>query len=317
MTRLAATAIAVACALSCSRHDASERDTKGRGEAIIGGTITTVEAAREASAGPDSLVEGVYVTLTWPGKITESTGTAPAVGTACTLSVHGGMLRKQSPAHDRMTVTCGNKKIFDEADAINGVTSALFVLSEHPIFGEVSAFRYELLAHDKGERTGRNQIDARTTLNEVTVYSETIPTFRVEIKLDPKRDIRRDKPLYFDDIPPFSTVSKWTASLTSSKGGVPFTGKTCNLAISPGDAKHNCLVQLECAKKIQYGADADDYSICNVDMGNVVGVDDRKPTPVDGDPALRADLAALKMTFADEPANGAPWSASFTLAPAL
>lgn len=44
-------------------------------------------------------------------------------------------------------------------------------------------------------------------------------------------------------------------------------------------------------------------------------MNDLKPTPVDSDPSIVADLVAKTATFADEPANRAPWSASFTLAP--
>ena len=312
-------AVSLACLLACSKDHEGERDTKGRSSATIGGStpIASADAAADAGVDPKSQVEGSYVTLAWSGTITQKTGTAPPVGTACTLSVHGGAPHPRfGPGHDAMSVTCGDKTLFDEKDVTTGATNRDFELTEYPVAGEVSAFRYELRAYDRGERTGRNQLDARTAQNELTVYSETIPTFRVTIKLAGKRDVRRGKPLFFENIPPFDTVSKWTATLGSSKGALPFAGKTCTLRVSPGDAQHNCRAMLECDKTMQYGADPNDFCECNVDHGNLLGVADKKPTPVDGDPSLVTDFTARTMTFADEPAGRAPWSASFTLAPA-
>jgi hypothetical protein len=312
-----AAAIVAACLIACSKHgNESERDTKGRATAIIGTStavapVATADAAREASI--ESPIEGAYVTLTWPGTITQVTGAAPAVGTACTLSAHAGMLPTYAPSHDAMSVTCGDKTLYDDKDAIAGATSQFFLLSESPVMGEASAFRYDVHAFDKGERTGRNQIDVATESNKVTVFSETIPTFRVTIKLAAKREVRHGKPLFTENIPLFSTVPKFTAALTSTKGAPPFASKTCALVISPGDAKHNCRAKLTCGTSTPYGFGEDDFCDCTVDHGRVVSLGDMKPTPVDGDPSLVADLNAKTATLADEPAGRAPWSASFTL----
>jgi hypothetical protein len=319
--RVVAWVVGLLVVVGCHGHsDKSERDTKGRSTAVIGDntttTTSTVTSVPEAGVDAGSVVEIKFVTIAWTASITQSAGAAPSVGTACTVTTHAGALKSTSASHDALRVECGTKTLFDESDITDVPTRASFSLVETPLVGEVSAFTYEMKASDTGPRTGRNQLKVDTAKGTMTVFRDTIPTFRVTMTIPHKRDPRRGLPLFLANVPAFTIVSKSMLTLTSSKGPLPFGGKTCELRISPGNSKQNCMVQLECAKKIVYGGDPDpSFDTCTIRDGRPIAFSDQKPTPIDGDPALSADLDAKTVTFADEPASGAPFSAAFTLTP--
>ncbi len=308
--------------LSCSRDHKSERDTKGRSTAIIGGeNHSLVEAAAPLPmplppptyTRDTNVVENGPVTLTWSGSITASTGKAPGIGTTCALSTPITMKERNVWTHT-FVVTCGSQKLYDENDKLNGTSHTGNSLDESPVAGKVSVFHYALKASDIGSRAGdRSQMSISTKDNELVVFRDIPPTFRVTIKVPRWTQERSGKPFYDDDVPPFDEVVKKKATLTSSKGALPFVGKTCELRMSPATAKYSCRVQVECASKIVFGVENSGFENCVVDGGFPISMIDEKPTSEDSDPKLTVDTNAKTMVLGDVAKDGTTYTASFTL----
>lgn len=315
--RYALLAVLLVC---CGRDHKSERDTKDRSTAIIGGeTHSMVEAAAPLPPPPTTyardtnVVENGPVTLTWSGPITASSGKAPAIGTTCALSTAITMKERNAWTH-AWVVTCGSQKLYDENDKLNGTSHTGNSLDESAVAGKVSVFRYALKASDIGARAGdRSQMSISTKDNELVVFREIPPTFRVTIKVPRWTQERSGKPMFDDNVPPFTDVVKKKATLTSSKGPLPFVGKTCELRMSPASAKYSCRVQVECANKIVFGTENSGFENCVVDGGFPVSMVDDKPTPEDSDPKLTVDTNAKTMVLGDVAKDGTTYTASFTL----
>lgn len=101
--------------------------------------------------------------------------------------------------------------------------------------------------------------------------------------------------------------------MTSSKGKLPFSGKSCELVISPGWTKYNCNVQLTCGGTLVFGANGSGNEQCTLQNGKPVSFTDTEPTSKDDDPELSVDLVAKTATLADVYGDGTTYSASFTL----
>jgi hypothetical protein len=305
--------------VSCRNHDKSDRDTKGRSSAVIGGNTSTATAGTPlAEAGiprDPASVELGSLWLTWTGKIRESTGKAPPVGTSCTLNAHARSATPDTVGQDQLNVMCGIQMLYDEHATYTGQQAWEYLLTETPVADQVSVYAYRLHASDVGVRTGdRNQLTVSTKEKELIVFRDIAPTFRVKIDVDPSTPPRAGKPIFEKNIPPFDVVVKSTATLTSSKGTLPFTGKTCELRISPGWRDSNCQVRLECNKKLVYGVgNVGGWNYCALANSVPVSFSDTKPTTKDNDPELTVDLNAKTAVFADELANGSTYSATFTL----
>jgi hypothetical protein len=301
---------------SCRSHDKSERDTKGRSSSVIGNTTpTATTAVVEAGVTRDpTVVELGFLWVTWNGKIRESTGKAPPVGTTCTMSAHVRSTAPDAVGQDQLNVVCGSQMLYDEHATYKGQQAWEYLLWETPVADSVSVYTYRLHASDIGARTGdRNQLTVSTKDKELIVFRENAPTFRVKIEIDPKSAPRSGKPIFEHNSPPFGVVVTAKATLTSSKGTLPFTGKTCELRISPGWTDYNCQVRLECNSKLLYGTGTSGWNHCLLSSGAPVSFTDAAPSTKDNDPELSVDLNAKTAVFADELANGSTYSANFTL----
>jgi hypothetical protein len=290
---------------SCHHPATTERDRKERAETVGDPTI------RDQTA-----VETNPVTLTWPGTVKTSTGKAPAVGTPCIMATTLKSTNADEISHDAWTVSCGGKKLYDEADEVRGTSHTDYVITEHTTFGEPSTFGYSLKASDVGTRAGaRSQITVSTTDHELIVYRETAPTFRVVIDVVAMTGTRHGKPLFEDDIPPFPNVIHEKATLTSSTGVLPWKSKTCDLAVSPGWKTYSCYVHIACdAPSLAFGGSSGNGAeSCAMKNGRPATVADVEPTGKDGDPRLSFDLDAKTMTLGDDNDDGTTYSASFKL----
>ena len=279
--------------LVCSCHEhTSERDRKERAEALGDETRDQTQ------------VHTVPVTLTWTGAIKTSTGKAPLVGTPCIMATTLESTGPDSLKHDQWTVSCGGTKVFDETDAVNGTSHTDYTITEHVAFGEVSAFSYSLKATDIGPRAGaRSQITVSTSDSELIVFREIAPTFRITIDIAKNTEVRRGKPLFEVDIPPFNTIIHKKAKRATNTGVLPFRGDVCDLAISPGWSKYPCMVHVQCGDVLAFGGNGGNEK-CVLQNGAPVSLADIEATPVDGDPLLSFDLAKNTATLADNAADG-------------
>ncbi len=312
-------ALVVSLVVGCRSHheaDKSERDTKGRATAIVTGNVI-VDAGAEAEAGhvrDPSLVENGPVMLTWTGAVKQSTGKAPGVGTSCTMSVDFTVASEYQPRTRHVVVACGATSLYDSNASMGGIGQTDFKLAENPIGGKIDVFYYSLKASDVGTRTGdRNQMTVSTTDRELIVYREIAPTFRVTINLAPTAAQREGKPIWESQIPPFRQIVTVKATMDSSTGSLPFTGKTCDVVFSPGYSTHNCRVQVTCGGKLVFGIGTSGFESCFMRDDLPFRVIDSEPTPVDADPILTVDTGDKTMALSDKLANGTTYSATFHL----
>jgi hypothetical protein len=206
-------------------------------------------------------------------------------------------------------------KLYDENASSTGSRHTENSLWELAASGKLATWRYRIKASDVGTRTGdRNQMSISSADHELIVFREIAPTFRVKIKVDRFSNDRAGKPMFDDSVPEFQALLVRKATLTTSKGPLPFSGKTCDVVITPdGRGKTNCLVQITCGSKTVFGGDLGaGHEDCGLENGAPVDVVDSQPTPDDGDPLLTLDTRTKTMVLSDV-IGAINYSASFTL----
>jgi len=131
----------------------------------------------------------------------------------------------------------------------------------------------------------------------------------------PTGEVRREgKPLWESDIPPFRQIVTAKATMDTSSGTLPFTGKTCDVVFSPGHDTHNCRVQVTCGGKLIYGVRHSGFDSCFMRDDLPFRVIDEKPTPVNSDPILSVDTIDKTMSMSDKnDAGTTTYSATFHL----
>ena len=317
MRKLGALGIVLVVACHSHEKDKSERDTKERSTAVVTGDVIR-DAGREAEAGhvrDPALVENGPVTLTWTGTVKQSTGKAPAIGTSCTMTADFTVTSEYQPSKRHVVVTCGSASLYDSNASLNGSSHNEFKLGEWAVGGKVSVFDYDLDASDVGTRTGaRNQMTVATSDHELIVFREIAPTFRVTINI-PNGEVRREgKPVWESEIPPFRQLVTAKATMDTSSGTLPFTGKTCDVVFGPGSATHNCRVQVTCGGKLIFGLRHSGFESCFMRDDLPFRVIDSEPTPTDHDPILSVDTSDKTMSMSDKNDAGTQtYSATFHL----
>lgn len=277
-------------------------------------TATAAASAQTSASRPD--LETGPITLTWKGKLTSSTGSAPAVGSPCTLTTTVRAQPSGTLAHDPLTLQCEGRTLYDSSVQLAGASSSSFTLDEEPQAGVVGVFRYKLQAQDVGARAGpRAQITIDTRKHEVSAFRDAAPSFRAQATVDEFTAERRGRPVTAASVPPFGNVVTRTAKVTSKSGVVPFGATSCELLISPGysSGAYNCRVVLTCGGHVAYGEGTEGFDKCTMSGGQPVSFADAHPTPNDGDPELNCDLGAGTCTLADTTKSGATYSVALTL----
>jgi hypothetical protein len=299
-------------AFGCHEEHGRERDRKNRFKTEDPSTPVAATTSSKVNIRDATAVEVGAQTYAWTGVIRESTGTAPAVGKTCVLTTHVWSTSNTTINHDMLTVACEGRTLYDDHASFGGQQQWELRLRETPAF-EPSTFAYSLTANDIGTRTGdRNQLTASTRDGEIVVFRDIAPTFRVKIATSGDGPVRRGKPIFENDIPPFTESVSRKAKLTSSTGTLPFGAKECELLIVPGSKGHNCRARVKCASQVIFGLRTTGFEDCTLDAaGRPVAFTDKDPTSVDKDPALTVDLTANTASLSDDtPTN---YSATFAL----
>jgi len=282
---------------------------------------SSAPAATTASPTPSSQtpapnLETSPVTLTWKGKLTASSGSAPPVGSPCTLTTTVRSRPTGMPSYDRLTLECRGDMLYDSSVPLSGAASTTFGLDEEPQAGVVDVFRYFLQSQDVGARTGaRAQITVDTRKHEVTAFRDAAPAFHVQATVDELTAERRGRPITAASVPPFGDVVSRTAKVVAKSGAVPFAASSCELLVSPAYSQtYTCRVLLTCGGHLAYGEGTEGFDKCTLSGGQPVSFADVKPTPLDGDPELTCDLGAGTCTLGDTTKSGATYSVTFALA---
>jgi hypothetical protein len=293
------------------------RDSSDEGPKPASAASTPAVTATASAAAPAPDLETSPVTLTWKGKLTASSGSAPPVGSPCTLTTTVRSRPTGMPSYDRLTLECRGDMLYDSNVPLSGASSYTFGIDEEPQAGVVDVFRYFLKSQDVGARTGaRAQITVDTRKHDVTAFRDAAPTFHVQATVDELTAERRGRPITAGSVPPFGNVVSRMAKVLTRSGPVPFVASSCEMLVSPGyAATYTCRVVLTCGGKVVYGEGTEGFDKCTLPAGQPVSFADVKPTPVDGDPELACDLGAGTCTLGDTTKSGATYSVTLALAP--
>jgi hypothetical protein len=113
--------------------------------------------------------------------------------------------------------------------------------------------------------------------------------------------------------PRFEPIAR-KATLTNATGALPFSGKTCDVRISPLQRSDECRVWITCGSLRVYGG-ANSWVKCGPSGGTPTFVADLEPTLQDGDAQLHLDLPKGTATLSDTSLAGDSYMATFRLDP--
>lgn len=267
--------------------------------------VATVAPARE-DAPPAR--EVTRASARWAAKVSRATGLALAHGSSCVIEarLEGAGDKIGVPG---LTVTCGDRALYDSADPLNGMSSSGSGVRERA-GEERGSQRYVLAYDDQGTRTGkRSQVSIDTSKRLAAVWSDSVPAYRVELDVPLESEAVKGRALL--------AATDWTlrrgAVVKAVSGQSPVrVGARCDLRVSPLARGGQCQTRLRCGASVVYGAGESGYAECAVEGNAVVRVTDPDTTPNGGDPKIDVDVAAGTVTVADE-IGAVKWSADLTL----
>lgn len=134
---------------------------------------------------------GRRVTAVWPATVKRAKGVvAVDCEVTATLESRGSDIRV--PA---LEVTCGGKPVYRSTDPLNGMSSFSSGVEESA-GPEPGTATYALVYEDKGPRTGsRAEVSIDTTAEAAAVWRDSVPAYRVELKLPRNSKPVRGEPL--------------------------------------------------------------------------------------------------------------------------
>lgn len=235
----------------------------------------------------------------WTATVAQSQG-GPPVGTACKILAE--LAGDGSGAHvGELEVTCGTKFLYRSTDSFNGMSNNGSDATEEPGTA-AGTLRHAITYQDQGTRSGRSQISLDTAQRTGVVWSDNVPTFRVELRIVPWSADRTGDPL----IDPenrrerLSETVVRTGTVTKTEGTPPAAaGAACTVDVSPAQSgQSNCRIRVRCAGKLLYGDGSSGYNKCALKEGRIGRIDDERTD--DGDPALLMDLAENTVVVRDD-----------------
>ena len=251
----------------------------------------------------------------WTATVKSTQGAGPAPGTSC--KILGDLSGDGASTHlDDLEVVCGAKFLYRATDHFNGMANRSSGVSEIP--GKDAALRYAVILQDQGTRTGRAQISLDTNQKSAVVWSENVPTFRVELTTAPLSEPRTGEPLLDAEhrLERLAEAIVRSGSVSSVEGNPGVSaGAQCTVDVSPastGDS--NCRVRVRCGGKVVYGNGGSGYNKCTIKEGRLGRLEDPRPSSQDSDPQLDMDLAENTVVVRDS--GDTSWKISVALSPA-
>lgn len=223
------------------------------------------EATPAETATPDPLqLAGpppVDATLTWAGSVEKAEGIALVPGSACSLKV-----KASTAGYQGGVLKCGDELLYDSSHELNGMSQHNSGLGEVAApttsAGIANAFGYIVEVDDVGQRSGaRSQITLNSNLEQAVVFRETVPVWRVEVKLAKLANETRSTSLYSRAAVSFDAVTRTGAVSKALGNATAKPGDSCaaNLQVSFLNRKNaGCHLTLRCNDHAVY----DGYSPC-------------------------------------------------------
>ena len=265
--------------------------------------VPVIEEADPALV-PAPLASKRQLAVTWQAKVTRAQGVPLEAGAACTVGATVGSDGKSSSA-ELVEVRCGPRTVYRSTDPMSGTSMSSTFVEELPDERE-GAYRYALSHEDTGARTGlRAQASISTLAGVGAVWSDSMPSFRVELALDETSAPSEGEPL----VASHATVKdvlrrpiERPGRVTAVSGQAPAKqGATCTARVrgSLGADATNCRVVIRCGGSIVYGEGSYGFTRCE-GAGGAITAKDTDPRAAGGDPRLDLDLGRGRAVISDE-----------------
>jgi len=252
----------------------------------------------------------------WSATVKSSQGAGPAAGTACTIVAELQGDGEDAGVQD-LEVVCGSKFLYRSTDPINGMSTRSSGADE--VAGKSpGTLRYTVMLEDQGTRSGRAQISLDSKQRTAVVWTENVPTYRVELAVEAESLPRTGDPLIDEAnrVERLAATVLRTGSVAKLEGnpGVA-AGAQCSVDVSPVAAgAQNCRVRVRCGGKLLYGDGTTGYNKCAIREGRLGRLSDPRPSSQDHDPELEMDLSENTVVVGDD--ADPPWKVSVALTPA-
>lgn len=252
----------------------------------------------------------------WNATVKSIQGSGPPAGASCKILAELSGNGSGAGVSD-LEVVCGTRFLYRSTDPFSGVSNNGNNVGESA--GKAAGTqRYTLMLQDQGTRSGRAQISLDTAQRSGVIWSDNVPTFRVELAMEAESLPVTGEPL----IDPENRVERLSEAVvrtgTASKlEGTPGVtpGAQCTVDVSPvtsGD--QNCRVRVRCGGKLLYGDGTSGYNKCTVKEGRIGRLSDPRPSSQDSDPILDMDLSENTVVVSDD--VDPPWKLTIALTPA-
>jgi hypothetical protein len=241
------------------------------------------------------------VRATWRGKASKVTGLAIAQGAACTVNADlagaGTSIRPE-----RVVVACGEKKLYDSADPLDGM-SHLSHGARQVRGSKRGQVRFALLWDDKGERAPtRSQASVNSLSRSASVWSTSTPPFHVDLALE-ERSADDVEPLLAEETGATCRAHTAAGVVAEVTGDAPVKkGQPCQVKFGPGMQNDECRIDARCGGVELYGpGPAGGAGYVKIVDGKALS--DDKPTSGDNDPMLSWPLGSDAFVVTDEGAR--------------
>jgi len=217
----------------------------------------------------------------WAATVVRSQGAAP--GGACKVAADLAGDGARAGVRE-VEVSCGARVLYRSTDHFSGVSNNASDVTE--VAGKVAGtLRHTLLFQDQGTRSGRAQISLDTNQRSAVVWSDNVPTFRVELRMEPLSLARTGEALIDEENRVErlgeAVVRAGTVTKVEGEPGAA-VGKACTVEVSPAQARDsNCRVRVRCDGKVLYGDGGSGYNQCPV-KGGRPGPARRRSTQLEG-----------------------------------
>lgn len=236
--------------------------------------------------------------LQWRASVLKAEGWPLTVGTACVASLDvtsdGEKLRGSA-----LSIHCGDDELHGPRVTTPPLECMLF---EGPAF-DAKTQEYDAACKRQapGDEVPRLLFDTR---RERVLLTSKNPAYRVELELEREDGERKGAPLFGTEghgKRSFERPVVREGSVTRSVGSTGVEGGTrCEVALAPTPlAEMPCRVRVRCGPTRLYGGFGQGFTRCVIADGTATIAIDDGTTGQDGDPRLRVDLPAGKVTITD------------------
>ncbi len=257
-------------------------------------------------------------TVEWPARVKKAEGLSYPVGSACTVRATLRTDGRQASMPD-VEIACAGKWLYRSTDQLAGMSNSTFEVEEVP-GAEEGSHRAVLSYQDTGSRTGERTQASISTFDHVAVaWTETAPTYRVELEVDEMSSAWKGPALFTEHEgrkPELRAFLQRTARVVEVQDAPLVTkGDVCSVEARPSWVKDTtCRVRVHCGATTLYGTGSSGYNKCAAEGSSLLRASDGRTSDADSDPSLDLDVIKGLVEVADT--TPTRWSVKLRLDPA-